>query len=161
MAEPIIRLDRVSRTYDMGRVAVHALSDVSLDVGPGEFVAIVGPSGSGKSTMMNILGCLDRPTAGRYVLDGTPVAELDDDALGAAPQPDDRVRLPVLQPAAADVGARQRRDAAALPGRLAGAIASSGPPPRSSASASATGSATSRPSCRAASSSASRSPAPS
>jgi len=81
MAEPIIRLDRVSRTYEMGRVAVHALRDVSLEVGPGEFVAIVGPSGSGKSTMMNILGCLDRPTAGRYVLDGTPVAELDDDAL--------------------------------------------------------------------------------
>ena len=81
MAEPIISLDRVSRTYEMGRVAVHALRDVSLDVAPGEFVAIVGPSGSGKSTMMNILGCLDRPTAGRYVLDGTPVADLDDDAL--------------------------------------------------------------------------------
>jgi putative ABC transport system ATP-binding protein len=81
MAEPIIRLDRVSRTYEMGRVAVHALRDVSLEVGPGEFVAIVGPSGSGKSTMMNILGCLDRPTVGRYVLDGTPVGELDDDAL--------------------------------------------------------------------------------
>jgi putative ABC transport system ATP-binding protein len=79
--EPIIRLDRVSRTYDMGRVAVHALNDVSLQVAPGEFVAIVGPSGSGKSTMMNILGCLDRPTAGRYVLAGTPVADLDDDAL--------------------------------------------------------------------------------
>jgi len=80
-AEPIIRLDRVSRTYDMGRVAVHALNDVSLQVAAGEFVAIVGPSGSGKSTMMNILGCLDRPTAGTYVLAGTPVAELDDDAL--------------------------------------------------------------------------------
>src|SRR5262245_25281586 len=65
----------------MGRVAVHALNDVSLQVAPGEFVAIVGPSGSGKSTMMNILGCLDRPSAGRYVLNGTPVAELDDDAL--------------------------------------------------------------------------------
>jgi putative ABC transport system ATP-binding protein len=79
--QPIIRLDRVSRTYDMGRVSVHALNDVSLSVLPGEFLAIVGPSGSGKSTMMNILGCLDRPTAGTYVLAGTPVAELDDDAL--------------------------------------------------------------------------------
>jgi len=81
MNEPIIRLERVSRTYEMGRVAVHALSDVSLTVGDGEFLAIVGPSGSGKSTMMNILGCLDRPSRGQYVLAGTPVAELDDDGL--------------------------------------------------------------------------------
>jgi putative ABC transport system ATP-binding protein len=79
--EPIVRLERISRTYAMGRVAVHALNDVSLAVHPGEFVAIVGPSGSGKSTMMNILGCLDRPTTGRYLLAGTPVAQLDDDAL--------------------------------------------------------------------------------
>ena len=81
MSEPIIRLDRVSRTYEMGRLAVHALSDVSLTVDDGEFLAIVGPSGSGKSTMMNILGCLDRPSSGHYVLAGTPVAQLDDDGL--------------------------------------------------------------------------------
>src|SRR4029077_15561307 len=63
------------------RMQVPALADVSLHVHPGEFVAIVGPSGSGKTTMMNILGCLDRPTSGRYSLAGTPVAELDDDGL--------------------------------------------------------------------------------
>jgi len=81
MAAPIIQLDRVSRTYEMGRLAVHALADVSLSVADGEFLAIVGPSGSGKSTMMNIIGCLDRPTTGQYVLAGTPVAQLDDDGL--------------------------------------------------------------------------------
>ena len=80
-AEPIIRLERVSRTYEMGRLAVHALSDISLTVGDGEFLAIAGPSGSGKSTMMNILGCLDRPSSGQYLLAGTPVAQLDDDGL--------------------------------------------------------------------------------
>jgi putative ABC transport system ATP-binding protein len=81
MIEPLIRLDHVSRTYEMGRLGVNALADVSLTVAEGEFLAIVGPSGSGKSTMMNILGCLDRPTAGQYILAGAPVAGLDDDGL--------------------------------------------------------------------------------
>ena len=83
MAHPIIDLDRVSRTYQMGHMEVPALADVSLQVQPGEFLAIVGPSGSGKTTIMNILGCLDRPTAGQYTLDGTPVGDLDDDSLAA------------------------------------------------------------------------------
>jgi ABC-type lipoprotein export system ATPase subunit len=81
MTTPLIALDRVSRVYRMGPVDVPALDDVSLQIHPGEFVAIVGPSGSGKSTMMNILGCLDRPTHGSYHLAGAPVAELDDDSL--------------------------------------------------------------------------------
>jgi putative ABC transport system ATP-binding protein len=79
----IIDLADVTRTYDLGRVQVHALAGASLQVEEGEFVAILGPSGSGKSTLMNILGCLDRPTSGRYVLDGTSVAERDDDGLAA------------------------------------------------------------------------------
>jgi putative ABC transport system ATP-binding protein len=81
MTTPLISLDRVSRVYRMGPVDVPALADVSLQIRSGEFVAIVGPSGSGKSTMMNILGCLDRPTHGAYHLAGAPVAELDDDSL--------------------------------------------------------------------------------
>ena len=68
---PLIELERVSRIYQMGHLDVPALDDVSLRIHTGEFVAIVGPSGSGKSTMMNILGCLDRPTLGAYRLAGT------------------------------------------------------------------------------------------
>jgi putative ABC transport system ATP-binding protein len=81
MSAPIISLRGISRTYDMGRVSVPALRSVDLEVEAGEFLAIIGPSGSGKSTMMNILGCLDRPTTGSYTLAGTPVEELDDDGL--------------------------------------------------------------------------------
>ncbi|HEY7827771.1 MAG TPA: ABC transporter ATP-binding protein [Candidatus Limnocylindrales bacterium] len=77
----LIDLQGVSRIYDLGHVQVAALQGVDLAVEQGEFLAIVGPSGSGKSTMMNILGCLDRPTAGTYSLAGTPIADLDDDGL--------------------------------------------------------------------------------
>jgi putative ABC transport system ATP-binding protein len=77
----LLRLDHIGRTYDMGHVQVEALRDVSMTVEPGEMVAIVGPSGSGKTTMMSIIGCLDRPTTGRYELDGTDVSRLDDGAL--------------------------------------------------------------------------------
>jgi putative ABC transport system ATP-binding protein len=81
MTASIIDLQSVSRIYSTGRVEVPALSDVTLSVGQGEFLAIVGPSGSGKSTMMNIIGCLDRPTAGTYRLAGTVVGRLNDDGL--------------------------------------------------------------------------------
>jgi putative ABC transport system ATP-binding protein len=79
--QPVIKLENLSKTYHTGEVDVHAVRGVSLEVIPGEFVAIMGASGSGKSTMMNTIGCLDRPTSGRYLLDGVDVGELNRDEL--------------------------------------------------------------------------------
>jgi putative ABC transport system ATP-binding protein len=76
----VIRLHEVTKSYDTGAGAVHALAGVSVEIERGEFVAIMGQSGSGKSTMMNIIGCLDRPTSGTYALEGHDVGRLDDDA---------------------------------------------------------------------------------
>ena len=77
----MIRLTNISKRYVMGTETVHALRDVSLHISRGEYVAIMGPSGSGKSTLMNLVGCLDTPTSGRYELNGTNVSELDDNQL--------------------------------------------------------------------------------
>ena len=76
---PVIQLDHIHKTYTMGDVEVHALRGISLTINEGEFVAIMGASGSGKSTMMNIIGCLDRPTRGKYILDGEDVSEMSKD----------------------------------------------------------------------------------
>jgi putative ABC transport system ATP-binding protein len=78
---PVIELQNIERTYSSGEVQVRAVRGVSLTIQPGEFVAIMGASGSGKSTMMNTLGCLDRPTAGTYLLDGIDVSKLNRDEL--------------------------------------------------------------------------------
>jgi len=80
VSRPVIAIENLTRIYQMGESEVRALDGVSITVEPGEFVAIMGPSGSGKSTFMNIVGCLDRPTDGRYVLEGVDVSGLDRDA---------------------------------------------------------------------------------
>src|SRR6266850_519265 len=77
----MIDLKHISRFFQVGDQTVHALDDVSLGIGGGEYVAVMGPSGSGKSTLLNILGLLDRPTSGSYMLDGTDTTSLDANAL--------------------------------------------------------------------------------
>lgn len=77
----VIELKNIQKTYQLGGQTIHALQNVNLSVQEGEFVAIMGPSGSGKSTMMNMIGCLDQPTSGEYLIQGFPVSDVDDDAL--------------------------------------------------------------------------------
>ena len=77
----LIRLQKISRRYQMGTETVHALREVTLDITRGEYVAIMGPSGSGKSTLMNLVGCLDSPTSGSYELNDTDVSKMDDNQL--------------------------------------------------------------------------------
>ena len=81
MSSPVIEVSELHKTYALDGVDVHALRGIDLTVQAGEFVAIMGPSGSGKSTLMNILGCLDIPDRGRYILQGRDVTELDTDQL--------------------------------------------------------------------------------
>jgi putative ABC transport system ATP-binding protein len=79
--QPVLELRDVRREYEVGRTTTVALDGVTFSVDPGEFVAVVGPSGSGKSTMMNLIGCLDRPTSGSVIIGGHDIADLDDDQL--------------------------------------------------------------------------------
>jgi putative ABC transport system ATP-binding protein len=79
----LIELQAVQRHFQVGEQLVRALDDLTLGIGAGEYVSIMGPSGSGKSTLLNVIGLLDRPTGGRYLLDGRETTQLDDDALAA------------------------------------------------------------------------------
>lgn len=83
MSEPIIKLDHVSKIYQVGDSEVRALDDASMEIRQGEFVGIIGPSGSGKSTMMNIIGCLDHPDEGRYDLNGQPIESYSENELAS------------------------------------------------------------------------------
>src|SRR5690606_36137805 len=82
-ARPIIALDQIHKSYFMGKQAIEVLKGISLNIAANEYVALMGPSGSGKSTLMNILGCLDSPTSGSYVLNGQDVSKMKDDELAA------------------------------------------------------------------------------
>ncbi|MFK9090406.1 ABC transporter ATP-binding protein [Bacillus salipaludis] len=81
MGRPIIQISNLMKTYKLGGETVHALNKVSIQIEKGEFLAIIGPSGSGKSTLMNMIGCLDRPQSGRYLLDGKDIGKMNDNQL--------------------------------------------------------------------------------
>jgi putative ABC transport system ATP-binding protein len=81
MSETVLKLEKLSKTYTLGKRNVQALSNLNLQVNKGDFVAIMGPSGSGKTTLLNVLGCLDKPTAGTVLLDGVDVAKMPEKEL--------------------------------------------------------------------------------
>ncbi|OXE99237.1 macrolide ABC transporter ATP-binding protein, partial [Flavobacterium piscis] len=81
MANPLIKITNIKRDFVLGNEIVYVLKGIDLEINKGEYVALMGPSGSGKSTLMNLLGCLDTPTSGHYVLNGKDVSQMKDDEL--------------------------------------------------------------------------------
>jgi putative ABC transport system ATP-binding protein len=126
---PVLSMRNLSKTYEMGDISVHALRSISLDIGEGEFVSVIGPSGSGKSTLMHILGCLDQPTSGQYLLNGKDVSRLSDDEVSRVRNQQigfvfqgfnlltrtsalENVELPLLYNAEQEISASERRSRA-------------------------------------------------
>ncbi len=99
--EVIIETHNLKKLYQMGSETIHALAGVDMQIRRNEYIAIMGPSGSGKSTLMNLIGCLDTPSEGEYVLNGTPVPGSGRRRARADPESRDRLRVPDVQPAAA------------------------------------------------------------
>ncbi len=97
----VIDIENITKHYVMGEETVHALRGVTLQIQRNEYLAIMGPSGSGKSTLMNMLGCLDTPSSGRYEFNGKNVSEMDRRRIGRNSQPRDRLRFPDVQSTAA------------------------------------------------------------
>ena len=81
MSKPLIKISNIKRNFELGDETVHVLKGINLEIHKGEYVALMGPSGSGKSTLMNLLGCLDTPTSGTYILNGKDVSQMKDDEL--------------------------------------------------------------------------------
>ena len=111
MDKIVIQLENLVKTYHVGETDVHALRGVTYAIREGDFLAIMGPSGSGKSTMMNIIGCLDRPTSGKYLLEGEDVSAMDKNQLARVRNRRIGFVFQSYQPAVADDGAGECRTA--------------------------------------------------
>ena len=159
-ADILIKTEDLWKTYQMGAEEIHALRGVSFEIQRGEYVAIMGPSGSGKSTMMNLIGCLDTPSKGKYFLNSRLVSDMNDDELAHIRNKEIGFVFQTFNLLRARDGAAQRRAAADLQRHALRTNGRSAPSRRCRPSNSANACTTSRTSSRAASGSASRSRGP-